>query len=277
MLVRVVSAAVMLSVFIPCLLFSHLWIFDAVITLLCLMACFEMLRCIKLHKAPFVVIPALLLSVFIPLCVRLIDTGISFFELLVTAFVIFMFIVLGMSVFSHGRHKINDASLGFTMIFYIVFGFSSILAIRGSENGQFLYLLIFMSAWISDTGAYFAGVLFGKHKLIPDVSPKKTVEGAVGGLLFCVVSFAVFGVIMQNCYGLEPNYLILCALGLVMSVVSMCGDLVASLVKRQFDVKDYSKLIPGHGGIMDRFDSIIATASLMFVVINIPFISQNLL
>ena len=277
MLVRVISAVVMLAIFIPCLFLSHTFLFDTVITLLCVMACFEMLGCIKQKKTLGISIPSLILAVFVPLCVRLIDTGVALSELILLVFVVFLFLLLGIAVFSHGKHKVQDVSVAFVLIFYIIFGFASILAIRGADNGQYLFLLIFISAWVSDTGAYFTGVLFGKHKLIPDVSPKKTVEGAVGGLVFCIASFVVFGVIMQSFYDLTPNYILLGCLGLVMSVVSMCGDLVASLVKRQFDLKDYSKLIPGHGGIMDRFDSIIATASVMYVLLNIPYIAQNIL
>lgn len=277
MLVRVISAVVMLAIFIPCLFLSHTFLFDGVITLLCVMACFEMLGCIKLKKAFGMSLPSLLLAVLVPLCVRTLDIGVSLSELILLVFVVFLFILLGIAVFSHGKYKVQDVSTAFVLIFYIIFGFSSILAIRGSDNGQYLFLLIFISAWISDTGAYFTGVLFGKHKLIPDVSPKKTVEGAVGGLVFCVAAFILFGVIMQKLYDLTPNYIILGCLGLVMSVVSMCGDLVASLVKRQYGLKDYSKLIPGHGGIMDRFDSIIATASVLYVLLSVPYIAQNIL
>ena len=241
------------------------------------MACFEMLGCIKLKKTLGISIPSLVLALFVPLCVRTLDVVVSLSELILLVFVVFLFILLGIAVFSHGKYKVQDVSTAFVLIFYIIFGFSSILAIRGNDNGQYLFLLIFISAWISDTGAYFTGVLFGKHKLIPDVSPKKTVEGAIGGLVFCVAAFILFGVIMQNLYDLTPNYIILGCLGLVMSVVSMCGDLVASLVKRQYDLKDYSKLIPGHGGIMDRFDSIIATASVLYVLLNVPYIAQNIL
>ena len=277
MLVRIISAVVMLAIFIPCLFLSHTPLFAAVIALLAVFACFEMINCLRLKKTLGITIPALMIAAFIPLSVRVIPTGLSLSELILLVFVVFLFLVLFISVFSHGKHSPKDVSIAFVMIFYIVFGFSSILSVRATTNGQHLFLLIFMSAWVSDTGAYFTGVLMGKHKLIPDVSPKKTVEGAVGGLVFCIISFVVFGVIMDRFYGLNPDYLMLTLLALVMSVVSMCGDLVASLVKRNYDLKDYSKLIPGHGGIMDRFDSIIATASLMSVVMNIPYIAANIL
>ncbi len=277
MLVRVISALVMLAIFIPCLFLSHTFIFDGIITLVCVMACFEMLNCIGFRKVWGVSVPSILLAVFVPLSVRVIDTGVGVSELILLVFIIFMFMLLGISVFSHGKYGVQDVSSVFVLIFYIIFGFLSILAIRAQDKGQYLFLLIFISAWVTDTGAYFTGVLFGKHKLIPDVSPKKTVEGAVGGLVFCVLSFVVFGIIMAKVYDFSPNYLLLSLLALMLGVVSMCGDLVASLVKRQYGRKDYSNLIPGHGGVMDRFDSIIATASVLSVVLNIPYIAQNIL
>ncbi len=274
---RIISAAVMLALFIPCLFLSHIVLFDIIITLLCLMAVFEMLGCIKQRNDLAISIPSYIVAVFVPLSVRVIDTKLSFSELVLLVFVVFLFYLLSLAVFSHGKIDPLKISLAFVTVFYIIFGFSSIIAIRNIHNGAYLYLLIFISAWISDTGAYFTGVFFGKTKLIPDVSPKKTVEGAIGGLLSCVLSFLIFGLIMQLGFDFTPNYLILALIGVVMSIISMCGDLIASLIKRHFNIKDYSKLIPGHGGIMDRFDSIIATASILSVLVNIPFIINNLL
>ncbi|MBR6514235.1 MAG: phosphatidate cytidylyltransferase [Clostridia bacterium] len=278
MLVRTLSAFILLAAFIPCLIFSHLIpLLDIVLAVPCVIACLEILGCIKLKRVWLITVPTVIIAAGVPLCIRAIDTGIELSSLILLVFIIYMFLLLGVGVFSRGKYKIQDIALAFVMIFYIIFGFSSILSMRAMENGQYLYLLIFLSAWITDTGAYFTGVLFGKHKLIPDVSPKKTVEGAVGGLVFCVVSFIIFGFIMQTRYQLAPNYILLSVLALIMAVVSMCGDLVASLVKREYDLKDYSKLIPGHGGIMDRFDSIIATASVMSVILGIPYIANNIL
>lgn len=267
----------MLAVFIPCLFLSHTILFDIVIAILCVMATHEMLGCCGRRRNLAVSLPAYLISVAMPFAVRQVQIGLGLADLMLLVFVIFLFITLSAAVFSHGAIEPKDASLAYVMVFYIIFGFCSILAIRALEHGANLFLLIFISAWVSDTCAYFTGVCIGKHKLIPDVSPKKTVEGAVGGLVGCVAAFVIFGVIMGSCYDLCPNYLILGLMGLVLSVISMCGDLIASLVKRSFGIKDYSKLIPGHGGIMDRFDSIIATASVMYVLMSIPYIANNIL
>lgn len=277
MLTRIISGAVMVILLVPCIIFSGTIALDIILSALSFMACYEMLGCIKYRRVYAVSVPALVISFFVPLCVRTIDLGIELSQLILIVFVIFMFYLLSFAVFSHGKHTPMNVATVFVMMLYIIFGFSSIIAVRELEGGVYLFLLVFISAWISDTGAYFAGVFFGKHKLIPDVSPKKTVEGAVGGLICCIISFAVFGVVLSAFYNCTPNYLILCLLGLVLFVVSVCGDLIASLVKRNYDLKDYGNLIPGHGGIMDRFDSIIATASVLYVLLNIPFIVNNIL
>lgn len=274
---RIISAAVMLAIFIPCLVLSHTAVFDIIITILCLFATFEMLCCIRQRNNFKFAVPIYLISILLPLMIRLIPTGMGFFELLSLVFVLLLFYMLTVAVFSKGKVDPRSVGFVFTLIFYVIFGMTSILAIRNMENGQFLYLLIFISAWISDTGAYFVGVFFGKRKLIPDVSPKKTVEGAIGGLGSCLLAFIIFGIIMQIGFDFSPNYFILAILGLLLSVVSMCGDLIASVIKRSFKIKDYGHIIPGHGGVMDRFDSIIATSSVMCVLVNIPFVINNIL
>ena len=130
--------------------------------------------------------------------------------------------------------------------------------------GQYAYILIFIGAWATDTGAYFVGVLFGKHKLIPAVSPKKTVEGALGGILGCVFGFVVYGLILNFFFDVKVNYLPLVLLAILVAIVSQIGDLIASYLKRESGIKDFGTIFPGHGGIMDRFDSIIAVAPVIY-------------
>ena len=118
-------------------------------------------------------------------------------------------------------------------------------------------------------GRYFTGVLFGKHKLIPDISPKKTVEGAIGGVVFCVLAFVGFALLYNNLWLVEggkalPIWL-MAIVGLITAVVSMVGDLTMSLIKRHYGIKDYGRILPGHGGFLDRFDSVIAVAVILAV------------
>jgi phosphatidate cytidylyltransferase len=121
---------------------------------------------------------------------------------------------------------------------------------------------------MTDTFAYFTGMLFGKHKLIPAVSPKKTVEGAVGGTLFAIGFTVLYGFIIGKVSSASPNYLALVLVSLLVSILSQCGDLVMSLIKRKYGIKDYGKLFPGHGGVLDRFDSIIVTSACIYFLTN---------
>jgi len=154
------------------------------------------------------------------------------------------------------------------MTVYAAFSFLCIILLRDMNNGRYVYLLIFISAWMTDTGAYFVGRFFGRHKLIEDVSPKKTVEGAVGGIVICILSFCLYGAIIGAIFDAVPNYPALIIIGGITSVVSQCGDLIASLIKRHYSIKDYGWVFPGHGGVLDRFDSIIATAAFLFILVS---------
>lgn len=263
MLIRIVSAFVALAVFIPVLIFSDTVAFEIFAALVMIIAAWEILGCVKLRRPAFV-IPLSLAALTLPFFVRRFDCGADFITLFMCVSVVLLFYMLSLATFSKGKVNIKDATLAFAMIFYIFFGFLSLIYSR-DVGGKYLYLLIFLSAWMTDTGAYFTGVAIGRHKLIPDVSPKKTVEGAIGGVVVCVATFIVFGMIVSS----RPDYVLLAVCGLVMSVISMCGDLIASLVKRQYGVKDYGKIMPGHGGIMDRFDSVLATSCFMYLILNL--------
>ena len=140
--------------------------------------------------------------------------------------------------------------------------------IRAMEHGIVLIFLPLMGAWITDTFAYFGGVLFGKHKLIPKISPKKTVEGSVSGIAGCVLCYLLYAWIISF-FGYKVNFVPLCVLGLICSCLSQFGDLTASLIKRNCGVKDFGNLIPGHGGILDRIDSLIFITPLCYYFLRI--------
>ena len=141
---------------------------------------------------------------------------------------------------------------------YVAVMLSFIYLTRNLPDGKFLVWLIFLCSWGCDTCAYCVGMLIGKHKMAPVLSPKKSIEGAVGG----VVGAALLGVIYAAAtQGNMAEYALICGVG---ALISMVGDLAASAIKRNQNIKDYGKLIPGHGGILDRFDSVIITAPVIY-------------
>ena len=128
------------------------------------------------------------------------------------------------------------------------------------EQGRFLVLIPIMIPFIADAGAYFAGRFFGKRKLAPVLSPHKTIEGAIGGLAAGIISMLIYGIVMQFAFELGYRYVYAGLIGLVGSLVSIVGDLSFSMVKRETGIKDYGTIFRAHGGVLDRFDSVIFAA-----------------
>ena len=145
--------------------------------------------------------------------------------------------------------------------------FGSVVRIHSGVHGRHFILIPFAMAFLSDTGAYFAGMKFGKTKLAPTISPKKTVEGVVGGVLAAMVGMLIYCMVLQVFFEMKPNYLFALLYGLLGAGAGVFGDLCFSVIKRQTDIKDYGNLIPGHGGILDRFDSMMVVGPLAEVLL----------
>ncbi len=178
------------------------------------------------------------------------------------ALLVFLFVY----VFTFPKYHANQIMAALFCFFYGPVMLSFLYLLReGFEDGIYLVWFVFLASWGSDTCAYCVGVLIGKHKMTPKLSPKKSIEGAVGGVLGAALLFVLYTHFVINEYTMMTLPLPLAAcLGAVGALVSMVGDLAASAVKRDHDIKDYGKLIPGHGGIMDRFDSVIVAAPIVF-------------
>lgn len=249
MITRIVTAVLALALFIPVLIFSYTWIYPAVIALLCVVGTYEMLGCTGVRRKLFVSVPSLLLAVMSPLLARALPGA------LYPLYLVFMIYFVFASVIFRPSADISELAKTAFIIAFVVFGFSSLVIV--CDAAPLYYLLVFIAAWSTDTFAYFAGSLLGRHKLCPEISPKKTVEGAIGGVLGCVAVFLAFGAYRLWFNDLQPNWLLLALLAVPASVVSMLGDLSASVIKRSFGIKDYGNIFPGHGGVLDRFDSIL--------------------
>lgn len=178
-----------------------------------------------------------------------------------------IFVSMAVIVFGHKKYNIVDVCATAFGIAYIPFLMSFLIMLRNMEYGNILIWLIFIGAWGTDTLAYTFGRLFGKRKIIPEISPKKTLAGAIGGILGCIFLMIVFGVIARNYFGLSISYVALILLGLLCGTISQIGDWAASAIKRYVNVKDFGNIMPGHGGVLDRFDSILFVAPVIYYVL----------
>ena len=277
MLKRIITSIVALCVFVPVLIFSDTWIFPIVISACAVIGVCEMLFCQGFKKNLFLIIPVSLVASFFPIFTRItflksighnIDSLHNLIKLAIGITFIMALYIFGVAVFGNKKVNVTDAGLLFSTSFYIIAAFTSIVYIHDYINGgEFIYLLTFICAWTTDIFAYFTGRFLGKHKLIPAVSPKKTVEGAIGGIAFCIGAVLLFGFIVERFFNsdntISANYLVLAISGFFISVVSQVGDLIMSVIKRHYGIKDYGKLFPGHGGILDRFDSVLAVSLIL--------------
>ena len=184
---------------------------------------------------------------------------------------LFVYVVLLFceAIGSHKRIGLEKLGGAFFLAVVMPFFLSSFLRIRLMDQWRALVVLPLLIAFISDAFALFAGMAFGKHKLAPELSPKKTVEGAVGGFLGAVVCTVLYGLILRLGFQMEVNYLLLALYGALGSVVSQLGDLSFSYIKREYGLKDFGNIFPGHGGVLDRFDSVIFCAPLTEMLLHL--------
>ncbi len=179
-----------------------------------------------------------------------------------------LMLLMAVYVFTFPKYKTEQVTAAFFGVFYVAMMLSYLYQVRRMPDGKYLVWLIFLSSWGCDTCAYCVGMLIGKHKMAPIVSPKKSVEGAIGGVAGSAVLGLLYAKVLGGNMAEVGNPMLACALACaIAAVISQVGDLAASAIKRNHDVKDYGHLIPGHGGILDRFDSMIFTAPAIYFAI----------
>lgn len=232
-----------------------------VVTALSIMATIEFLRMVKLHKTPL----ALLSYVSVALIYVLIFT--NHMDKLVPLMVFYLMALMAVYVVAFPKYKTEQVLYPVFAFFYAGLLLSYVYQVRELPGGSFSVWLIFISAWGSDTCAYCAGMLLGKHKAFPVLSPKKTWEGCIGGVIGAILIAILYCLAMN--YWFEQQFSIVlfavvCGCG---AVISQIGDLAASAMKRNNEIKDYGNLIPGHGGVLDRFDSVIFVAPIVYYLL----------
>lgn len=268
MVIRIVVSLVLAPLFLAILLFAPVGIVTLMVTCIVTLAAFELLRAVGAERNRFVCGVTLAAAALIPQCYwRQTDSWAIRLILLGLLFALFL-----AAVFSYGTEKairVEHILFGlFGGILYPVL-MSSLVQLRMMEYGPFLVMFPIVSAFLTDTAAYFFGMFLGKHRGIVPVSPNKSVEGFIGGLVSGVLFMLCYGLVMTHGFELEVNMLRLALYGFVGSFVTMLGDLSFSLIKRQYSIKDYGSLLPGHGGMLDRFDSMSFAAPAMWLLVTL--------
>lgn len=267
---RILTAVIGISLLLVVLFFYQIWVFNAALAMAAVIAVFEVLQAAGLTKNRPLTAVCLL---FAALVAFFRTPGFNLLGQI--AVVVFLLALFAIMLWQHETLRFEQLGVAFAASVLIPFSFSTMIYIRDRfphPDGLFFILLVFAGAWFTDSGGYFIGRFFGKHKLAPKISPNKTVEGAFGGVVFCVVFYLLMGL----CYyfyrqnfgpAVTVHYLQLGLLALVLAPVSMLGDLAASMIKRQCGIKDFGSVFPGHGGMMDRFDSILFVAPVLYVAL----------
>lgn len=257
---RIVTGVIGAAVFLGILFLGGLY-FEIGVAALAVIAIYElfMMKGLKIFSLEGILASFACLSLVLPVA--------SWFNMSSDAsfvfFGLFLFLMLIGMVFLNGKYSLEDIGFPFLAAFYVGFGFQNLVLAR--EKGVILVLLAVFIVWSTDMGAYFVGRSFGRHKLAPTISPNKTIEGSIGGILAAVVISVIMIVAFKNqlpAIGLVK----MIVFAVIFSIVSQLGDLVESSIKRQYGVKDSGKILPGHGGILDRFDSLIFVFPIMHLL-----------
>ena len=260
---RIMVAVIFVPLIILMLFFAPSWVLPVVVSGLAMIALHEVLWSTGFVKNPKISGLAIVLAGLIPFWVFV---GERMLPALVT---LFLYVVLLFAVAMKSHYTVTMEKMGGSFFLSIVIPYflSTFIRIREMPDWRYYILLPFVVAWLSDAFALFAGMAFGKHKLAPELSPKKTVEGAVGGVAGSVAATLIYGFVMSACFGAAAvRYGLLILYALLGAVVAQFGDLAFSYIKRQYDIKDYGTIFPGHGGVLDRFDSVIFCAPLLEIL-----------
>ena len=270
---RVLSGGVLVLFIAAIVLFNHSFplALNLALALISLLAVMEIISALGMAKNYILTAPSLLFAFLLPLVQEPVTGGALWRQVLYFAYLVVLFSAL---IRYHKTTTFREVGIVFSMTLLIPTALSTLLELRelGGRHGMFYVIIAIFSAWISDAGAFFAGTLFGRHKLCPEISPKKTVEGVAGGFALNFAAMLAFGYFFHAIYyqrEVEVSYLALALIGLGGTATSILGDLSFSLIKRSCHIKDFGQVIPGHGGILDRFDSVVFTAPFVCILVQL--------
>ena len=257
---RIVAAAVLIPILLVLVLFAPKMLSAVIFAALLAIGSYELLYRTHLVKHPRLVIYSSIMAFAV---VMWSHAGAVHAWLLI-GLLLYTLILFAEMMMDHVKVHIEMIAMCYLSGAVVPFLLSSLIRILGMTTGRYVILIPFAIAFLSDGGAYFAGLKFGKHKLAPVVSPNKTIEGALGGLIAAMLGMIIYALILDIAFPqFRVNYGIAILYGLVGSLTGVFGDLCFSIIKRQTGIKDYGNLIPGHGVVLDRFDSMMMVAPLV--------------
>ena len=257
---RVITAIGIGIVVIPIIALSEYIVYPIFLGIISAIAAWEMLRVFGFEKRFEISVPSYAIAGLLPVFAHSYFTGgntksyILFEGIVIFSFLLYLAVVCvaGKEIVikrneerpDNGKQRIlgfTDVAAVFMAISYVAVSFTSMALTRYLKNGSYVFGLVFVAAWVCDSFAYFTGRFFGKHKLAPHLSPKKTIEGSIGGIIFAILGCMLYGLIIEKAFEVDANYIALAIIGLILSIISQIGDLWASLIKREYGVKDIAR------------------------------------
>ena len=256
---RILAAAVLVPILLVLVLFAPKMFSAVIFAVLMAIGSYELLYRTRLVQHPRLVVYA---SVMAFAVIMWSHAGAVHAWLLI-GMLVYTLVLFAEMMLDHVKVRIEMLALCYVSGFIVPFLMGSLIRILGMTNGRHVILIPFVVAFLSDSGAYFTGLQFGRHKLAPVVSPNKTIEGALGGLVAGILGMLLYTFILDVPLKFDVSYGAAVVYGIAGCLAGELGDLCFSVIKRQTGIKDYGNLIPGHGGVLDRFDSILSVAALI--------------
>jgi len=260
---RWISALFGAPLMILILALGNVYVIDIAFAIISAISLHEYFNSFKGKASPIIWIGYLISVLIAFIHVIPMDKTMHILGIIVPISILLMFIHV---ILTNNKITINDISITLFGIFYIAVFLMFVPLIRGAENGKLLIWYVFFAAWMTDTFAYLIGMKFGKHKF-SQISPKKSIEGSIAGIIGATIVILIYTYVCNTHWGLNMSYGYITLVAIILSVIGQIGDLSASSIKRYVGIKDFSNLIPGHGGMLDRFDSVIFIAPFAYILL----------
>lgn len=276
MVKRIVSAFVGIVIGVAILVFDNKIVYTAFLSFIGAVGVWEIINAVKCKQHKLLTVVCVAFGAVVPVLLNFSAEFAIKRNIIVLCYLVFVILLLLIMLFNHKTIRLEKITMCGSAALVIPLALNCLVFIRylpwyregGYLPGVFMIVYTLFCAWFGDSGAYFVGTFLGKHKLCPEISPKKTVEGLIGGIvtvgIVVAIQCVVYNLILPS--EMKMNYAVLIPTGMVACGAGVLGDLTASVIKRQYDVKDFGNLMPGHGGVLDRFDSVIFVAPFLYTV-----------